>query len=241
MGNVICAVGYVRASTDDQPNSPAVQTGALIAWAARCGAQLVETFSDVGISGAAPLDERPGLLAALEVVAGLGKGAVLIVARRDRLARDVIVAAMVERLAARTGGKVESADGTGIGDGPEAQLMRHIVDAVAQYERAVIGLRIRAALAHLRSRGVRMGGAALGWRYTDHTDESGHCLVEPVEGERASVERIMALRSNGLSVRAIAAALREERLPTKSGGRWHHTTVQRVIKRAIASRPIQHS
>ncbi len=71
----------------------------------------------------------------------------LLVAKRDRLARDVVVAAMVDRLAERHGARVLAADGTGNGDGPEAMLMRGIVDVFAQYERALIRARTKAALA----------------------------------------------------------------------------------------------
>jgi len=43
---------------------------------------------------------------------------------------------MVERLVERVGGKGLSADGTGNGDGPEHALLRNIVAAFAEYERA---------------------------------------------------------------------------------------------------------
>jgi len=62
---------------------------------------------------------------------------VLLVAKRDRLARDVLVAAMVERLAERTGARVVAADGTAEGDGPEAVLMRRIVDALVHVDTIV--------------------------------------------------------------------------------------------------------
>jgi hypothetical protein len=38
----------------------------------------------------------------------------------------------------------------------------------------------------------------------------------------------------GLSVRTIAERMTEEGRPTKSGGRWHPTTVQRILARARA-------
>jgi len=58
---------------------------------------------------------------------------VLLVAKRDRLARDVIVSAVVERLVERQGARVMAADGTGNGDSPEAELMRRIADAFSVY------------------------------------------------------------------------------------------------------------
>ncbi len=124
-------VGYVRVSTDEQALGPEAQRDALSRWCAANGAELVATFEDLGVSGGLELDRRPGLVAALD---GLREhsATVLLVAKRDRLARDVMVAAMVSRLAEKTGAQVLSADGTGNGDGPEAQLMRHIVNAFAE-------------------------------------------------------------------------------------------------------------
>jgi hypothetical protein len=55
---------------------------------------------DRGLSGKLGMEKRPGLLAA---VADLRRGDVLLVAKRDRLGRDPIVVAMVERLVTRKG------------------------------------------------------------------------------------------------------------------------------------------
>ena len=77
------------------------------------------------------------------------------------LARDVVVSGMVERLVERVGGKVLSADGTGNGDGPEHALPRNIVAAFAEYERALIRARTRAALAVKRARSERVGQDAV--------------------------------------------------------------------------------
>jgi DNA invertase Pin-like site-specific DNA recombinase len=78
------------------------------------------------------------------------------------MARDTLVAAMVERLAERHGARVCTADGMAEGDSPEAPLMRRIVDAFAEYERLVIRTRTRAALALKRHRGERIGGVPHG-------------------------------------------------------------------------------
>ena len=75
------------------------------------------------------------------------------------LARDVVVSGMVDRLVERVGGKVLSADGNG--DGPEHALRRNIVAAFAEYERALIRARTRAALAVKRARSERVGQDAV--------------------------------------------------------------------------------
>ena len=90
------------------------------------------------------LEDRPGLAAALTALRSVGAG-VLAVARRDRLARDVALAAAIDRAVEHAGAKVRSADGAGDGDGPADRLLRGMLDLTAEYERALIRTRTRAA------------------------------------------------------------------------------------------------
>jgi DNA invertase Pin-like site-specific DNA recombinase len=120
------AIGYVRVSTDDQRLGAGVQRAALKRWCAARNVALTRVFSDHAVRGGAPLDQRPGLLAALAALKQYNAG-ILLVARRDRLARDVLVAALVERLADRAGARVQAADGTAEGTDPEAILMRRVL------------------------------------------------------------------------------------------------------------------
>ncbi len=97
-GSPSVAVGYVRVSTEDQNLGPQAQRAALDAWATRTGVALVVVFEDHGVSGAAAIADRPGLVAALAALREHGAG-VFVAAKRDRIARDPVVAAMVERAA----------------------------------------------------------------------------------------------------------------------------------------------
>jgi site-specific DNA recombinase len=56
------AIGYARVSTEDQGLSLEAQHAELTAWCARHGVELVTVLEDHGVSGAAPLDKRPGLV-----------------------------------------------------------------------------------------------------------------------------------------------------------------------------------
>lgn len=217
-------IGYVRVSTDEQALGPNAQRDALRRWCEARGAELVGTYEDLGVSGGAELDKRPGLQAALAALAEHGAG-VLLVAKRDRLARDVMIAAMVERLAARQGARIDSADGSGNGTGPEAEMMRGIMAVFAQYERALIRFRTRTALEVKRRRQERVGEIPLGYRLA----ANGQAL-EPDPAEGLAVARVHQLRAAGLSIRAIAAALNEEGVPAR-GTRWHPTTVSRLLRR----------
>ena len=217
------AVGYIRVSTDEQANGPKAQRDAIEAWCARNGAELVVVCEDIGVSGAAALDRRPGLMSALDE---LGRGDALVMAKRDRLARDVLVSATVERLVERAGARVVSADGAGDGDSPEAVLMRRMVDAFAEYERALIRGRTKAALAAKRKRGERVGAPRIGERVA-----ADGVRVELDEREAKAVALIRELRAAGWSIRAIADELMARGVPCR-GDRWHPTTVQRLVKRA---------
>lgn len=220
------AVAYLRVSTEEQQLGPDAQRDTIRRWAADRGVEVLDWHEDRA-SGAAALDARPGLVAALGSLRRL-RAAILVAARRDRLGRDVVLVAQVEQLAARAGARVETADGVGAGDGPEAALFRRIFDGFAEYERALIRLRTRAGLAVLRRRGDRYSGAPpFGLRH-----EGGRVVACPEE--QAVVERILALRQAGRTVRDIVRRLQAEGVPAR-GGRWHATTVARVLAREASS------
>jgi len=221
-GNTKRVVGYVRVSTEDQHLGPDAQRAALARWCTAHGAELVAVFSDLGVSGGAELDKRPGLMDAVDALVAEGAG-VLLVAKRDRLARDTMLAAMVERLAARNGATVESADGVGEGAGPESMLMRRMVDAFAEYERAIIGARTRAALAVKKRRGERTGSVPYGYQLA----ADGRAL-EMHEGEQRVREIVRAYRAEGMTFRAIASRLAEKGILPRAGHAWHPQTVARI-------------
>ena len=180
------AVAYLRMSTERQDLSPDAQRAAIEAWAAREGVTVAAWHQDLGVSGGAALADRPGLMAAIEAVRAEGAG-LLVVSRRDRLARDVLTAALVERLCERVGARGVGADGTGNGEGPEAALLRTLLDAFAAYERALIRGRTRAALAVKKARGERTGGLPYGFK------AEGKRLV-PDPAEQATVARARGTR-----------------------------------------------
>lgn len=220
-GDPARAVAYLRASTDRQDLSPGAQRAAIERWAAGAGVVIVAWHEDLGVSGGTALEDRPGLLAALDGLDAARAGT-LVVAKRDRLARDVLTAALVERLCERKGARVVAADGVANGDGPEAALMRSLLDAFAQYERALIRARTRAALAVKKARGERTGGVPLG----SSVGADGRLSAD--RAEAAAVARARALRAEGRSLREIAAALDAEGHQPR-GKRWHVQTLARVV------------
>jgi site-specific DNA recombinase len=217
-------VGYIRVSTNEQHLGPEAQRRALVAWCTANDATLVAVHEDQGVSGGAALDRRPGLMAALAALPQNDAG-VLLVAKRDRLARDVVLAAMIERLAERAGAQVTAADGAGNGAGPEAALMRGLIDLFAQYERALIRSRTKAAMSVMRARGQRVGSVAYG--YCLAADKR---YVEPETHEKRVIAMLQEWRTQGLSISAIVKRLDENSVPAR-GRRWHRTTVARILRR----------
>ncbi len=221
------AVAYLRASTDDQHLSPDAQRAAIESWAAREGVSVVSWHVDAGVSGAADLADRPALAAALGALRALGAG-LLVVAQRDRLARDVYLAAAIDRAVTSSGSRVVSADGTANGDTPADAFMRTILDAAAQYERALIRSRTKAALAAKRAKGERTGTVPYGFA----ADAEGRLTACPAE--QAVIAQVRALRDAGLTFRGIVAELARVGVVGRTGRALALVQVQNILAREAA-------
>ena len=187
---------------------------------------MVAWFQDTGVSGATELEDREGLQRALGALRSHRAG-VLVVAKRDRLARDVVVAALVERAVTAAGALVRSADGAGEAAGPEGVLLRGVTDLFAAYERLVIAARTKAALAAKRGSGYRAG--AVPWGYAAQQD--GRLIEHP--DEQRVLQRIRELRERGLAFRAIVVQLREEGFRTRGGKALGVSRVLGLSRRAM--------
>lgn len=207
------AIGYVRVSTDKQGESGLgleAQRATLADAARRLGAELVSVHEDSGLSGSLGLEDRPGLLAA---VSDLRRGDVLLVAKRDRVGRDVVAVALLERLVARKGARVLSAAGEGTeSDDPSAVLMRRLLDAFAEHERLLIGARTKAALRAKRARGERAGGIPFGFALAG----DGKTLV-PEAREQEVIGLVRALRADGMTFRDLARELHARGVRGRTG------------------------
>lgn len=223
--------GYVRVSTEQQAGegvSLDAQRKRLHAYAVAMDLDLVAVFEDAGLS--AKSLARPGLQAALAALED-GKASGLLVVKLDRLTRSVRdLGELVDRYFASRFSLLSLSDSIDTRTA-SGRLVLHVLGAVSQWEREATAERTRDALAQLRADGDRLGAEPLGWRRSEDVDANGRRAGEDVADEVATVERIVALQKAGLSVRAIACALTAEGRATKRGGRWHSTTVQRILAR----------
>src|SRR5450759_1595575 len=208
------AIAYIRVSTARQGKSGLgleAQQAALARFAEAEGYSLVETFEEVETGkGADALERRPQLAAALK--AAKQHGAPIIVAKLDRLSRDVhFVSGLMSHktpfIVAELGADADP-------------FMLHLYAALAEKERRLISRRTKDALAAKKAQGAKLGGLnAGGIRKRDEALERAEQL-RPIFAELA-----------GKSARAIAGILNERAIPTPAGGAWHSVTVIRVQKR----------
>lgn len=215
-------IGYIRVSTDKQELSPQAQQEIIQKAANNIGVQNVTWFEDTGQSGAKDHESRPGLSKAL---AHLTKGDILIVSKLDRLSRDLLNQMVIERIIERIGAQLISCAGEGTVDqGPAARLIRQIMGAFAEYERAIIRERTALARAVKVGRGEAIGPTPFGFR------RSGKRLV-PHSDEISVIEHVVSARQEGKSYQAICSTLNSDNVRTKRGKRWTITQVQRIVKR----------
>ena len=213
-------VGYVRVSTEEQAISGlglAAQEKAVRAECEHRELPLVAVYTDAGVSAKTLARlARPALMAALADLDG-GRGSVLMVAKLDRLSRNVHDASGLLQRAQQSGWDLVALDAPVDTTTPQGAAMAQVLAVFAELERRLIGERTKAALAVKRSQGVRLG--------------------RPPTLPADVVERIVAAREAGTTWSAIARQLNEAGVPTAQGGRqWHPATV-RYVALSAAGRP----
>jgi DNA invertase Pin-like site-specific DNA recombinase len=168
-------------------------------------AEYVETESG---KGADALDRRPQLAAALAEAKRRGEQCPIVVAKLDRLSRDVafisgLMAKRVPFVVAELGNDVDP-------------FLLHIYAALAEKERRLISARTKAALGALKAKGRKLGNPKL---------------------LAAAAERDVALRPvfaelAGMSLRAIAGELDARGIASPSGsGKWNAVSVNNALVR----------
>lgn len=217
-------VAYIRVSTSAQVDAYGLgaQADDVRAWSVARGID-VRIFTEPGVSGA--IEDRPVLAQAIDA---LGEGDVFVVPRLDRLARDLMVQEFIIAEVRRRGACVASCDAAEdayLGDGtdPTRTLIRQLLGAFAQYERAMIALRTQAGKAAKAAAGGYVGGQPpYGW-----TGRGGE-LVERDDEQRilARIEELGSLPSD-----QIADLLNAQGYRTRTGKRWTARTVRHVTAR----------
>src|SRR5215216_5474921 len=144
------AVAYLRtssaANTGADKDSGKRQRAAIDAFARSAGYQIVDEFYDEAVSGGDPVTARPGFAAMMERIASNGVR-VIIVEIANRFARDLIVQETGYTMLKAQGIELIAADKPDafLDDTPTAILIRQVLGAVSQFEKAMVVTKLKGA------------------------------------------------------------------------------------------------
>ena len=151
------AVAYLRTSSaanvGADKDSEKRQRQAIEAFAKRAGYELEEWFNDPAVSGADPIDTRPGFAALLARVAGNGVHTV-IVEDASRFARQLLAQEAGIALLVGLGVRVLTASGDDLTDSDDEfrVAMRQIMGAFSQLEKTRLVKKLKGARERKRRR-----------------------------------------------------------------------------------------
>jgi DNA invertase Pin-like site-specific DNA recombinase len=225
-------IAYYRVSTAKQGQSGLgleAQQAAVEAYARQHGAEVVKAYTEVESGRKA---DRPQLAKALAHARLIG--ATLVVAKLDRLSRNVHFLSTI----------MESSADFVACDNPHAnRLTLHVLAAVAEAEAKAISDRTRDALQAAKVRGVKLGSARQGhWEGREDRRQAGwvkavECASQArtkaaKEAYAALLPGMQSMQQQGSSLQAIANHLNNEGFTTRTRKPWTATAVMRVLKAA---------
>jgi DNA invertase Pin-like site-specific DNA recombinase len=218
-GKRIDAIAYLRTSSaanvGSDKDSHKRQRAAIASFAKAHGYRIVDEFYDAAVSGADPVTERPGFRAMLDRIAGNGVR-VILVESPDRFARDLAVQLTGHDYLRSLGVELvpTSAPDFFTTDTPTAVLVRQVLGAVSQFEKASLVAKLRAA----RERKIAAGGRGSGrFTYAQKVPEVV-ALVRELHGQRQSL-------------RQISKTLAAQGHLTGGGKPYTATAVQKMLRR----------
>ena len=211
----------MRVSTDEQADSGLgldAQREKIIAMATVKNWPAPVFYVDAGISGMIATEDRPDGARLLADIAA-GKIDAVIVASLDRIGRKAVyILDFIDQTKDRV--QLVSCKEMLDTNSPTGKFVVLIMAGIAELERDTISQRTKDALAARgRSVGIKSGLAPYGYRY-----EGKEVYIIP---EQADIVRLVyALRSDGLTLRAIA-----DRIEVKTGVRIGFNTVKVILDR----------
>lgn len=208
-------VAYLRVSTENQAlegHGLASQQSACVAWATQNEVEIEEYFTDVA-SGA--LSSRPEI-DRLRLSVARGEVSKLVVYSVDRLGRDLVDTESTIRELEKAGCEIVSVTQY-FENNPAGKLLRHMLLAFAEFERALIKARLKGGRKAAKAKGLYMSGVApFGLRNT------GKGGLEQIPVEMSIVKEVLEESARGLSLRQIRAT-QAEPMPV--------STLAKIVKR----------
>jgi DNA invertase Pin-like site-specific DNA recombinase len=212
-----CAYYRTSSSTNVGPDKDSLkrQQIAVMAYAEAQGIEIVHEYYDAAVSGADPVDSRPGFCEMIGYMMGNG-ARIILVETANRFARDLIVQETGCKMLKSKGIELVAVDSphSFIGDGPTADLVRQILGAVAQFEKAMLVSKLRGA----RDRTRR---------------ETGRCEGNPawIPVAASTVDVARDMRARGLTLRQIATELDAQGMRGPAG-KYKAGSVAAMLRRA---------
>lgn len=212
------AFSYLRVSGAGQIEGDGFtrQSEAISRYAAANGLTIEQTFREEGVSGTKELENRPALQDLLLAIES-GEVRVVLIEKLDRLARDLMIQETILGDLRKRGVTVISVMEPDLcGNDPSRTLMRQIFGAIAQYDKAMIVMKLRGARQRMKTRTGRCEGSK---------------PFGASEDRRPVIDRILSLRTSGMAVDTIAATLNAEGHKSKTGCKWYGSSVCNVLLR----------
>jgi DNA invertase Pin-like site-specific DNA recombinase len=230
--NATPAIAYLRTSSaanaGAEKDSDKRQGAAIAAFATPAGYELVGEYFDAAVSGAGDVDARPGLVAVLERIESNGVRTI-IVETANRFARNLMVQEVGYRKLRDRGIELIAADSPSsfIDDGPTATLVRQVLGAIAQFDKAMTVAKLRGA----RDRKRREVGKCEG--------RKSHAEVNP---EHVAIAKRLHHASpktgERRSLRKISAEFEAAGFLNENGRPYHSESIRRMID---GDRPAAHT
>jgi DNA invertase Pin-like site-specific DNA recombinase len=229
-------VSYLRVSGQSQIDGDGFprQRERILAYAQANGYEIIQEFIEEGITGKMELENRPALAACLERVENNGVKVVL-VESADRLARDLMVSELIIRQFQKAGVKVISAQaGVDLTEGdnlnPTSKLIRQILGAVAEWDRSVVVLKLKAA----RDRKKASTGRCTGRKPYGYMSGGPKKSEIPNPSEFPTLQLIQDMRSTKNYVE-IANTLNSLNINTRYGKPWLASSIRKILKHSPAA------
>ncbi len=222
------AIGYVRVSTTDQAVhgvSLDAQRQKIGAWAELNGCDLVTVYVDEGISGG-KMTNRPALQNAIDHACR--QKAALIVYSLSRLARSTKDALSISERLRRSHADLVSLSERIDTTTAAGKMIFRMMAVLAEFERDLVSERTIAAMEHLKAQGRRVSRHL---PYGSDLGADGEHLI-PNATEQRTITLMRRWQDRGKSLRVIADELNRRDICTKTGKRWTHVQVDRVLKRS---------
>ena len=217
------AVAYYRTSSaanvGDDRDSLKRQQSAVENWARKNGYKIVREFYDAAVSGGDPIGERTGFAELLDYVEGNGARTIL-VENASRFARDLIVQLTGHAMLQELGYALIPVDAPAhfTDDTPTARMVRQILGAVSEFEKANLVSKLKVA----RDRKRRETGRCEGRKPLAETHPEAVATARRLYRQRNGKRR---------SLRQIATMLAEAGHTNSRGNAYDARQVQRMVAR----------